>query len=82
MKGLAVLINVFVPGIGTLMIGKIGEGIAQFIIWGLGIVFCFTIIGVFIGLPMAFVAWLWSIISAASGNRPIQVEITHRDSRP
>ncbi|MDE2165933.1 MAG: hypothetical protein KGJ66_06310 [Alphaproteobacteria bacterium] len=80
MRGLAVLINVFIPGIGTLMVGKVGQGIAQFILWAVGVAICFTVIGVFIGVPMAIAAWIWAIVSAASNPAPIQVEVTHRRS--
>ena len=38
MKVLAIIINIFFPGIGTLIVGKIGEGIAQFLIWLVGVI--------------------------------------------
>jgi TM2 domain-containing membrane protein YozV len=78
MKGLATLVNVFLPGIGSMMVGKVGEGVAQFMIWGIGILFCFTLIGAVVGLPMAIAGWIWAILGTAVSRRPIQVEITQR----
>jgi TM2 domain-containing membrane protein YozV len=79
MKVSGVLINLFVPGIGTMVVGKIGQGIAQFVIWAVGVAICFSVVGAIIGLPMAIGAWIWSLVSVGSNRRPIQIEITNKD---
>lgn len=71
MKGLAVVINFLVPGVGSFFIGQVGQGIAQFLIWAVGLIFCFTVVGALIGIPMIAVAWLWAIIGAAT-SQPTQ----------
>ena len=69
MKVLGIIINIFIPGIGTLIVGKIGEGLAQFFIWLVGVVLTFTVILSFVGIPLCFAMWVWSIVSAAT-SRP------------
>ncbi|TRT92958.1 hypothetical protein [Microcystis aeruginosa] len=69
MKALAIIINIFFPGIGTLIVGKIGEGVAQFLIWLVGVVLTFTVLLSFIGIPICVAMWVWSIVSAAT-SRP------------
>lgn len=69
MKALAIIINIFLPGIGTLIVGKIGEGVAQFLIWLIGVVLSFTVVLSFIGIPVCLAMWVWGIVSAAT-SRP------------
>jgi len=66
MKVLAIIINIFFPGIGTLIVGKIGEGIAQFLIWLVGVFLTFTVVLSFIGIPLCLAMGVWSIVSAAT----------------
>jgi len=74
MKVLAVIINIFLPGVGTLIVGKIGQGIAQIVLYVIGMLFIFTGIGIVIGWPICFVVWIWAIVSAAtSSSAPTQV---------
>lgn len=57
--GLAV--NVFVPGIGTLIEGETMQGILQ-----LGLGFLSWILAFFlIGIPMLLGIWLWAVIGSA-----------------
>lgn len=79
MKTLAVILNFFVPGVGSFFIGQVGQGIAQLLIWAVGLILIFTAIGAIIGGPLMFVAWLWAVIGAATSNQaPIKVEVNHR----
>jgi len=66
MKVLAIIINIFFPGIGTLIVGKIGEGIAQFLIWLVGVILTLTVVLSFIRIPLCLAMWVWSIVSAAT----------------
>jgi TM2 domain-containing membrane protein YozV len=52
MKALAIIINIFFPGIGTLIVGKIGEGVAQLILFIVGMILSATVILSFIGIPL------------------------------
>jgi len=79
MKALAIIVNIFIPGIGTLIVGKTGQGVAQFILFVLAVVLNFTLVGAIIGVPLAIGIWIWAIVSAASANpQPVRVEIVHR----
>ncbi len=78
MKAIAILTNFFVPGVGSFFVGKVGQGIAQILLWGLG--FLLTVgtmgIGGVIGIPLMFGAWIWGLITASSANpKPIQVNV-------
>ena len=68
MKAVAILINFFLPGIGTMMVGKVGEGIAQFFLGFLLVIPLLLIpvlgwaLAVFLGLGVR----CWAILSAAT----------------
>lgn len=67
MKLAAILINIFIfPGLGSFFVGKWGQGICQMIIFALGALLAFTIIGWIIGAPLMFIAWVWGVITAAT----------------
>jgi TM2 domain-containing membrane protein YozV len=38
MRVLAILLNFFIPGVGSFVIGRIGQGIGQILLYGLGAV--------------------------------------------
>ncbi len=78
MKTLAILINIFLPGVGTFFVSKVGEAIGQILIYWIGVFFCFTGIGLLIGLPMMLAAWIWGLVSAIGANpQPIQVTVNN-----
>lgn len=82
MKALAVIVNVFLPGVGTLIVGKIGSGIFQIILYLVGLTVSLTGVGVIVGLPIMLAVWIWAIVSAATANpEPVRVVVTHRDDR-
>ena len=82
MKALAIVANIFIPGVGTLIIGKLGRGIAQILLFGLGVVLNFTVIGAIVGIPLCIGIWIWGIVVAANTDvQPVQVEVIHRDGR-
>jgi TM2 domain-containing membrane protein YozV len=68
MKAVAILINFFFPGIGTMMVGKVGEGMVQFLLGFLLVIplLIIPVIGwglaVFLGLGVR----CWAILSAAT----------------
>jgi hypothetical protein len=68
MKALAIILNVFFPGVGTLVAKKIWQGITQLVLGIVGIVLTVTMIGAIIGLPLLLAVWIWAIISAATWN--------------
>jgi TM2 domain-containing membrane protein YozV len=81
MKVLGVIVNIFFPGIGSLIVGKIGIGIIQFLLYGFGALLSITGIGAIIGVPICIVVWIWAIVTAAKAeDRPVQVVVV-KDSR-
>ena len=76
MKALGIIVNIFFPGIGTLIVGKIGQGVAQILLYLLGVMFCFSFFGLIIGVPLCIAVWIWALASAANApSEPIQVII-------
>ncbi len=64
--GLAIaglLINVILPGLGSIIAGRTKTGLWQLLLMVLGIVFTLTVIGAIIGIPLIVVAWVWGIIT-------------------
>lgn len=65
MKALAIILNVLIPGVGSFVVGKVGQGLGQIIIWGLGFLLTvFTLgFGAIIGFPMMLAAWIWGLVT-------------------
>jgi len=59
---LAIILNIFFPGVGTLVLGKTTAGIIQLVLWVVGFIFDLTVIGVVLGLPMYAAAWIWALV--------------------
>jgi TM2 domain-containing membrane protein YozV len=81
MKVVAIIVNFFFPGIGSFFVGKVGQGVAQIILYIIGLIFVFTGIGAIIGIPLCIAVWIWGLVTAAtSPGEPIQVTIVHQTS--
>jgi TM2 domain-containing membrane protein YozV len=78
MKILAILVNaLLLPGVGTLIVGKVGQGIAQIILWIIGVALCFTVFGLVVGLPLAVGVWIWGLVSVGTyEEKAVQVHVT------
>ena len=66
MKVAAIVINIFLPGVGTLFVKKWGQAIFQIILATIALALNFTGIGGLIGLPLGIAVWIWAIVSAIS----------------
>lgn len=66
----SLLVSFFVPGVGSMMNGDVGEGVAFLGAYALGLVLLaclgWLLVG-FIGLPIMVGAWIWSMIHAYQG---------------
>ena len=79
MKALAIVLNVFFPGVGSLVLGKVAQGILQIVLYFIGILLTVTAIGAIIGLPLMLGIWIWGIVVAATHNaQPIQVNVINQ----
>jgi TM2 domain-containing membrane protein YozV len=61
--GLALLGSFFFPGLGQLINGQAGKGIAMFLAY----LFSIALIFVFIGVVLVPAIWIWSMVDAYSG---------------
>ena len=68
MKAVAIIVNIFFPGVGTLIIGKIGIGVTQIILTLIAAFLTFTGILSVIGIPLAIGVWIWALVSVAGSN--------------
>ena len=74
MRALAVIVNLFFPGIGTIIAGKILVGVIQFLLYGLAVTLTATGFLAILGIPLGIVVWIWGIFSAATAeDRPLVI---------
>ena len=59
----ALIINIFIPGLGSLIAGKTKEGLWQLGLSIGGSILTMTMILIFVGIPMSIMAWVWGIIT-------------------
>lgn len=62
MKVLAVIFNIFLPGVGTFFTGQIGLAVGQLLLYIVGVLASF----IFIGIPIVLGVWIWGIVTAAN----------------
>ncbi|HEX4462303.1 MAG TPA: hypothetical protein VIA18_30210 [Polyangia bacterium] len=55
----ALVLNVILPGLGSLISGRTAVGVGQLVLWLVAFPFCF----IFIGFPMLIAAWVWSVVT-------------------
>ena len=56
------ILNILFPGIGTLVIRKIGAGIIQLILWLVAALFALTGVGLIVAVPVYAGVWIWALI--------------------
>lgn len=66
MRTLGIIVNIFLPGVGTLIVGKIPQGIIQIILFIIAVVLDLTVVFAIIGIPLIIGTWIWAIVSAAT----------------
>jgi TM2 domain-containing membrane protein YozV len=55
----AMVLNVVIPGSGSLVAGRVGVGLTQLFLWIIGIPLCLVLIG----FPILLSAWIWSLVT-------------------
>ncbi|NEA31222.1 hypothetical protein G3I17_06010 [Streptomyces sp. SID13031] len=58
--GLALVASFFIPGLGSLINGNVGIGIAIMIAYFVS----WLLVFVLIGIPMVFLVWIWGMVDA------------------
>ena len=64
MKILAIIVNIFLPGFGTLIVKKFVQGIMQILLSIFAVFLIVTGIGAIIGFPLYLIVLIWAIISS------------------
>ena len=64
MKIVATIVNIFLPGFGTLIVKKFVQGILQILLSIFAAFLMATGIGGIIGFPLYLIVWIWAIISS------------------
>jgi len=55
----ALVLNIIIPGSGSLIAGRTSQGVVQLVLW----VVSFPLMFVLIGFPMLLAVWIWSLVS-------------------
>ena len=55
----ALVMNIIIPGAGSLIAGRTSQGVVQLVLW----VVSFPLMFVLIGFPMLLAVWIWSLVS-------------------
>jgi len=58
-----IIVNIFLPGLGTIIFGEKETGIIQLVLSLTGVVLVATIIGAIIGYPLWIALWIWALIT-------------------
>ncbi|NJL51840.1 MAG: hypothetical protein HC930_05705 [Hydrococcus sp. SU_1_0] len=66
MRTVGIIVNIFFPGVGTIIVGKIGQGIVQIILVAIAIILNLTVVLAIIGIPLGIGTWIWGLVSAAT----------------
>ncbi len=59
------LVNLPLPGVGSLIAGKTREGVLQLVMVGVSLPLCFLLVG----FPMLFGAWIWALVTGIRGRQ-------------
>jgi len=54
---MGLVLNLIFPGVGSIVAGKTGEGIAQLVLFIIGLPLCFVLIGI----PLCVAVWGWAL---------------------
>lgn len=63
MNIVALIANLIFPGVGTLIVGKVGSGVIQLVLYIVGLILTFTFIGAIVGVPICIGVWIWGLVS-------------------
>ncbi|MEM2956281.1 MAG: hypothetical protein QW041_01770 [Candidatus Pacearchaeota archaeon] len=60
---IGLIVNLFLPGLGTIIFGKYDIGIIQLVLSLVGFFISITTIGVIIGIPLIIGMWIWALVT-------------------
>jgi TM2 domain-containing membrane protein YozV len=59
----SLIVSFFIPGVGSMINGDVGTGVAILLLYIIG---WFTVL-IFVGVPLALGAWIWGMVDAYKG---------------
>jgi len=65
MNKVAIVLNIFLPPIGSFVAGKWVQGLLQLVLLAIAWFLIAAAVGAIVGIPIAIVAWVWAIVCAA-----------------
>jgi len=60
---IGLVLNLLIPGLGSLVGGKTKVGIWQLVLYILGAVLSLTFVLAIVGGPLTVIAWIWGIVT-------------------
>lgn len=78
MNILAVILNFFLPGVGSFVVGRGGAGVAQLLMFIVGLFLVLTVLLSWIGIFLMLIAWVWGLITAATANNTQKVIVVEK----
>lgn len=63
----SLIVSFFIPGVGSLINGDTGTGLAILLLWFLSIFLDFTVVGLVVGVPLGLGMFIWGLIDAYQG---------------
>ena len=81
MNIIAVILNFFMPGIGSFFVGKGGAGVAQLLLYLTGLFLVFTVFLSWIGIFFLGIAWVWGLVTAATANNTQKVVVVRETEK-
>lgn len=61
--GLSLLVSFFIPGVGSMVNGEVGKGIAILLLY----LISWPLLFVLVGIPMMLGVWIWGMVDAYTG---------------
>jgi len=55
----ALVLNIMLPGVGSLVAGRTSQGVTQLVLWLVSFPLCVVLVG----FPMLLAVWIWSLVS-------------------
>lgn len=59
----SLIVSFFIPGVGSMINGDVGTGVAILILYIVGVALAFVLVGI----PLLIGAWIWGLIDAYQG---------------
>jgi len=61
MKIIAIIANVIIPGIGSMLVGQFTRGIAQLVLFAIGVLLTLGGSMALVGIALSIIALIWSL---------------------